>query len=175
VIIEPTPVYGCLLLRPDLKLDQRGLFARVFCVDELRDAGVDAYVHQCNTSCSLQIGTLRGMHYQESPHEECKVVRCTRGAIFDVAVDLRSESPTYRTWHGVELNQENRLSYYLPKGVAHGFLTLADDTEVAYLMSVPYMASAAKGIRWDDPAIGIRWPFRPTAISERDATWPLLP
>ena len=172
--IERTPVDGCLVLRPELKTDERGLFCRVFCVDELRKVGVDARVCQASTAYNRRHGTLRGMHYQHSPHEEAKVVRCTRGAIFDVAVDLRPASPTYRKWHAVELTAENRVSFYLPKGIAHGLLTLTDDTEVSYLISDPYVPAAANGVRWDDPAVGVKWPFSPVVISERDMTWPLL-
>lgn len=171
---EPSPLEGCFVLHPERREDDRGFFARVFCVDELRANGLETRVHQASISFSARRGTLRGMHYQRHPHEEVKVVRCSSGAIFDVAVDLRRESRTFRQWFGVELNAKNRCSVYLPRGVAHGLLTLTDAAEVLYLISDPQVATAATGIRWNDPAIGIRWPFEPSVIAERDTEWPLL-
>jgi len=129
-------------------------------------------VVQCNLSRNLARGTLRGLHHQAAPHEEAKLVRCSRGTIFDVAVDLRPDSPTFRDWFGQELSTENGRMLFVPEGLAHGFITLTDDSEVLYQMSEPYEASAARGVRWDDPAFAIEWPLEPVMISERDRTFP---
>ncbi len=131
-------------------------------------------VVQCNASFNARRGTLRGMHYQAEPHGESKLVRCVRGAIFDVAVDLRADSPTFRRWHGVELSAENRLAFYIPAGLAHGFQTLADDTEMLYQMGDPYVPDAARGVRFDDPAFGIEWPALDgeRIVSARDRAFP---
>jgi dTDP-4-dehydrorhamnose 3,5-epimerase len=129
---------------------------------------------QCSVSFNAKRGTLRGLHFQASPHDEEKLVRCTGGAMFDVIVDLRTDSPTHRGWFGVELTAANRRALYVPKGFAHGFISLADDTEVYYMISVPYAAGFARGLRWNDPALGIRWPMEPVVISERDADYALL-
>lgn len=151
--------------------DERGLFARIWCVDELRAHGLDPRIVQSSISYNKQKGTLRGMHYQAEPHEETKSVRCTAGAIYDVAVDLRRSSETYRRWTAVELTAANRRTLYVPRGVAHGFITLTDDAEVLYQMGVAYVPGAARGVRWDDPAFGIEWPMEPRVISERDRTF----
>ena len=172
--IEPLALEGCFVLKPERSEDERGFFARVFCVDELRRHGLEASVNQASISFNAKRGTLRGMHYQAAPHEEVKVVRCTSGAAYDVAVDLREGSATYRKWCAVELSAANRVSVYLPKGVAHGFLTLTDDVELAYLISESHAPGAGRGIRWSDPAVGVDWPFDPVVISDRDKSWPLL-
>jgi dTDP-4-dehydrorhamnose 3,5-epimerase len=169
-----TKVAGVVLIEPEPIADERGCFARIWCRDEFLANGLNPDLAQANVSFNHRMGTLRGMHYQAAPDEEAKLVRCTRGAIFDVAVDLRPESPTYLGWFGVELTSDNRSMLYVPEGCAHGFLTLADATEVAYQMSAPYAPAAARGVRWDDPAFAIRWPGEVTVINQRDASYPDL-
>jgi dTDP-4-dehydrorhamnose 3,5-epimerase len=152
--------------------DQRGFFARTFCVDTFAARGLEAHYPQHSVSFSRHRGTVRGMHFQRAPHEEVKLVRCTAGAIWDVIVDLRPRSPTFRRWEGFELSAANRRQLYIPKGYAHGFQTLTDDVEVGYMISERYCADAAAGIRHDDPAIGIVWPERVAVISDKDLNWP---
>jgi dTDP-4-dehydrorhamnose 3,5-epimerase len=165
-----TPLPGAWVIELDLLGDERGWFARTFDADEFEMRGLNSAVVQCNASLNAQRGTLRGMHYQAEPHGESKLVRCVRGAIFDVAVDMRADSPAHRGWHGVELNAENRRAFYIPAGLAHGFQTLTDDSEVLYQMSHPYVPGAARGVRWDDPAFAIEWPplDGERSISEKD-------
>jgi dTDP-4-dehydrorhamnose 3,5-epimerase len=173
VIFVETPLRGCFLIEPEPAEDERGSFARTFDAREFATLGLDARVAQCSTSFNRRAGTLRGLHYQAAPHAEAKLVRCTRGAIFDVAVDLRADSETFRGWHGVELTEENGRMLFVPEGLAHGFQTLVDGAVVAYQISVAYSAEHARGVRWDDPAFGIEWP--PAAertLSERDRTFP---
>jgi dTDP-4-dehydrorhamnose 3,5-epimerase len=165
-------VAGAFLIEPEPIADERGFFARTWCREEFAANGLNPDLAQANISFNHRKGTLRGMHYQQPPHQEAKLVRCTRGAVFDVAVDLRPGSPTYRAWFGAELTDANRAMLYVPEGCGHGFLTLADDTEVAYQMSAPYAAAAARGVRWDDPAFGIEWPEEILVINERDRTYP---
>jgi dTDP-4-dehydrorhamnose 3,5-epimerase len=166
-----TPLPGAWVLEPEEIEDERGWFARTFDAEEFRARGLNADIVQCNASLNHRAGTVRGMHYQAEPHGESKLVRCVRGAIFDVAVDLRPDSPTYSDWHGVQLSADNRLAFYIPAGLAHGFQTLEEDTEVHYLMGNPYVSEAGRGVRWDDPAFGIEWPAAGGGriISERDA------
>lgn len=171
MIIHETSLPGVTIIEPELIRDERGWFTRTFAAAEFEAAGLEPAVVQCNLSFNARAGTLRGMHYQADPYSECKLVRCTRGALYDVALDLRRESPTYLRWHAVELTAENRLALYIPRGLAHGFQTLADETEVYYQMSQPYVASAAHGVRWDDPAFGIVWPEGERTISERDLSY----
>jgi len=155
--------------------DERGWFARTFDAEAFAAHGLEPAVVQCNVSYNARAGTLRGMHFQREPHGEDKLVRCQRGALFDVIVDLRPGSPTRGRWFGVELTPDNGRSLFIPKGLAHGFQTLADDTEVHYQMSTPYVPGAGDGVRWDDPAFGIEWPDAPPGgriISERDAAYP---
>lgn len=160
---------GTFILEPERHHDDRGYFARTFCADELAARGLDTRIAQCSVSWNRRAGTLRGMHYQIAPHEETKLVRCTRGAIYDVVLDLRPSSRAFRTWRAVELSAVNGWSLYIPAGVAHGFQTLADDTEVLYQMSTSVRPDAARGVRWDDPAFGIAWPDCANRImSERD-------
>jgi dTDP-4-dehydrorhamnose 3,5-epimerase len=171
-----TPLSGTWVIELEEIDDERGWFARTFDAEEFRARGLNPDVMQCNASFNLRAGTLRGMHYQAAPHGESKLVRCVRGAIFDVAVDLRPDSPTYRAWHGVQLSADNRLAYYIPAGLAHGFQTLTDDCEVLYQMGYRYVPEAARGVRWNDPAFGIQWP-EPDGermISEKDASYPDL-
>lgn len=152
--------------------DDRGFFARSWCQKEFEDHGLDAGLVQCSVSLNRRKGTLRGVHYQASPYAETKVVRCTAGAIYDVILDLRASSPTFKQWFAAELSAENRRSLYIPKGCAHGFLTLTDDSEVLYQMSEFYHPEAGRGVRWNDSAFQIAWPDQVEVISERDRTYP---
>ena len=152
--------------------DSRGFFARTFCVDEFAAHGLETSYPQHSISFSVRRGTLRGMHYQREPHSEVKLVRCVKGAIWDVIIDIRPGSPTYRQWQGFELSSMNGHQLYIPKGFAHGFQTLSNDVEVNYLISEPYAPQSADGIRYDDPAFGISWPLAVTEISEKDLHWP---
>lgn len=170
----PTPLAGAYLVELERLGDDRGFFARSFCQNEFKARGLDPCVAQCNVSFNAKRGTLRGLHCQDKPHEEAKLVRCTRGAIWDVIIDLRQDSPTRLRWHAAELSAENRAALYVPKGFAHGFQTLVDDTEVLYQMSESYHPELARGLRWDDPKLGIRWPLADPVISQRDAAFPLL-
>ena len=154
--------------------DERGFFARSFCAEEFAAHGLAANMPQCSVSFNSRRGTLRGLHYQADPHAEEKLVRCTAGAVFDVIVDLRAGSPTRGRWFGVELTADNRRSLFVPKGFAHGFITLADCSEVLYMISVPHAPGSARGVRWNDPAIAIDWPLQPEHMSDRDAAYPLL-
>lgn len=174
MLIAETPLPGVFVVEPSPIEDHRGHFARVWCRTELGDAGLTRDWEQANVQFSPRQGTLRGMHYQRPPHDEVKLVRCTRGAVFDVAVDLRTDSPTYRRWHGAELTASNYRTMWVPEGCAHGFVTLEPDSEVLYMTSKPFAADHAWGVRYDDPAIGIEWPVGVSVISERDANWPLL-
>jgi dTDP-4-dehydrorhamnose 3,5-epimerase len=163
-----TPLRGAFVIELDRLSDERGYFARTFDVAEFAEHGLDAIVVQCNTSFNARQGTLRGMHYQAKPDGEAKLVRCTRGSIYDVAVDLRPGSDTHRQWFGAELSAANGRMLYIPVGMAHGFQTLEDDTEVSYQMSHYYVAEQARGVRFDDPAFGIAWPLPNPTVSERD-------
>ena len=172
--IEPTAIDGVALIRWEPASDERGGFARTFCADAMAAAGLAFTVAQANISLSSARHTLRGFHYQEDPHGEPKIVSCRAGRIFDVAVDMRPGSLTFRNWLGVELGRDRPLALHLPTGVAHGFLTLEPDSEVHYLMGAPYVPGAARGLRWDDPALAIAWPAPPAVISDRDASFALL-
>lgn len=167
-----TPIPGAWVIEPDTFPDERGLFARVFCGEEFARRGLNPEIAQANASFSPARGTLRGMHYQAAPKAEVKLVRCTAGTIFDVVLDLRPDSPAFRRWHGEVLSAANRRMLYVPEGCAHGLLTLADATEVAYLISRAYAPEQARGVRWDDPAFGIAWPEPVRLIGERDRTYP---
>lgn len=167
-----SPLAGVLAVDMERIEDERGFFARTFCSDEFAERGLAASMRQCSVSFNARRGTLRGLHYQAAPHAEEKLVRCTAGAVFDVVVDLRADSPTYRRWHGAELSAANHRALYVPAGCAHGFVTLADDTEVFYMISVPYAPGSARGVRWNDPAFAIQWPVQPLVISDRDAGYP---
>lgn len=168
-----TDVQGVFIVDIKPRADERGYFARGFCSQDFQNAGLCGSFLQANLSFNHAAGTLRGMHWQDAPHSEVKVVRCTRGAIFDVALDLRRSSPTYLRWTGVELSADNGRSLYIPEGCAHGYLTLTPGAEVHYLVSVPYAPAHDRGARWDDPAFGIVWPQPPAIISKRDEEHPL--
>ncbi len=165
-------VPGVFVLELERHTDERGFFARSFCVDELARAGLHTDFPQGNVSSNERRHTLRGLHYNAAPHGEVKIVGCTAGAILDVAVDLRAGSPTRFQWCAVELTPASGAQLYIPAGFAHGFLTLADHTDVTYRMGARYRPDAARGVRWDDPRLAIAWPARPAVISERDATYP---
>lgn len=172
MIFRPTPVPGVVVVEPERHADERGFFARTYCADEFRANGLDPQLAQCSTSFNTRAGTLRGLHYQVEPFSEVKLVRCTMGAIYDVVVDLRPESPTYCQWIGTELTAENGRMVYVPKRCAHGFLTLVDSSEVLYQISEPYRPEAGAGVRWDDPSFGVRWPGTPIVMADRDASFP---
>ncbi len=170
----PTSVVGAVLIDPILREDNRGHFSRTWCIREFAEQAINFVPVQANTGFSLRKGTLRGLHFQVKPAIEAKLVRCTRGVVFDVVVDLRSESPSYRKWYGVELRAENYQMLYVPGGCAHGYQTLEDHTDLYYLTSEYFTPSAARGVRFDDPAFGIKWPIVPTVISEQDRNWRLV-
>lgn len=173
MIFTPTKLDGVWLIEPERIEDERGFFARTWCCREFEERGLNPRLVQCNVSFNRRKGTLRGMHRQTAPFGECKLVRCTQGAIFDVVVDLRMKSPTYRKWVGCELTAENRTSFYIPEGCAHGFQTLSDNAEVFYQMTQFFQAESAAGVRWDDSAFGINWPHAESRyISPRDAVYP---
>lgn len=175
MIFHATPVDGAYVVEQRRHADERGFFARTWAAEELAEHGLDTRVAHMNTSFNASAGTLRGLHLQAPPHAEAKLVRATRGAIWDVAVDLRRDSPSYLRWHAVDLDADNGLGYFIPAGCAHGFVTLAEASEVLYVMSEAYAPDAAGGVRWDDPAFGIEWPEPPPGgwiMAERDRTWP---
>jgi dTDP-4-dehydrorhamnose 3,5-epimerase len=172
MIFVETLLAGVFEIHIEPKSDERGFFARTWCQQEFQANGLDAHLTQCNLSQNARKGTLRGMHFQSDPHAETKLVRCSKGAIFDVALDLRPQSKTYRQWVGVNLTADKRNALYIPKGCAHGFLSLEDDTEVFYQMSDLYHPDSARGVRWNDPAFGILWPAKIEVISARDANYP---
>lgn len=168
----PSKLRDTVIVDIEGHVDSRGLFARTFCEDEFAAAGLPTRFVQSSVSFNTQCGTLRGLHYQAAPKAEGKLVRCTRGAIYDVVVDLRSSSATFLHWIGVELTAENRRGLYVPPGCAHGFQTLTDDAEVLYLMTEFHAPDLARGVRWNDPVFGVEWPIANATLSERDATYP---
>jgi dTDP-4-dehydrorhamnose 3,5-epimerase len=174
MIFNAMSLTGAYLIEPERIEDERGFFARTWCRDEFERHGLNTRVVQCNISYNVRRGTLRGMHYQEKPHEEAKLLRCTRGAIYDVIVDMRPDSATYRRWVSAELTADNRHLLYIPEGFAHGFQTLADETELFYQMTELFHPQSSRGVRHDDPVLGITWPLEVTVISEKDRGYPLL-
>ena len=175
MIFVETELEGAFILEPEILEDERGFFARTWCRREFEARGLCAEWVQCNISFNRKKGTLRGMHYQAAPYEEVKLVRCTMGSIYDVIIDLRPESSTFMQNAGVVLTAQNRTMLYIPKGFAHGFLTLEDNTEVFYQMAEFYVAECARGVRWNDPAFGIQWPTDVRVISKRDQNHPDFP
>lgn len=169
MIFTETKLKGAFIIDVEPREDERGFFARSWCADEFRRHGLNSRLVQCNISFNNKRGTLRGIHYQAAPFPEAKLVRCTMGAIYDVIIDLRADSPTFKQWISVELTAENRRALYIPEDFAHGFQTLIDHTEVFYQMSEFYHPECARGLRWDDLAFGIEWPFAPWIISQQDA------
>jgi dTDP-4-dehydrorhamnose 3,5-epimerase len=172
VIFKPTVIAGLWSISLEVHTDRRGSFARTFCEREFAAHGLPTHFVQCNLSYNICRGTLRGMHFQRPPAAEGKIVRCIRGAVFDVVIDLRPESDSYRQWTSFELTAENRECVYVPPGCAHGFQTLADETELFYHMSDFYKPELSSGVRWDDPAFGIQWPVPNPTLSEADRTYP---
>jgi len=174
MIFAATKIPGAFVIDLEKIEDDRGFFARSYCRDEFAQQDIIFTPVQSNISQNKKAGTLRGMHYQKAPYEEAKLVRCSRGRIFDVAIDLRPASAAYKKWVGVELGAENNRSFFIPEGCAHGFLTFDDDTEIIYQMGREYVPGTGAGVRWNDPAFAIDWPFEPVIISERDAGYPLV-
>jgi dTDP-4-dehydrorhamnose 3,5-epimerase len=175
VIFLDTEVDGCYVVEVERLQDERGFFARTFCAEEFTGRGLNPCVAQCSVSYNGPAGVLRGLHYQAAPHEEAKLVRCTRGRLFDVAADLRAASPTFATWTATELSEDNHRALYVPEGCAHGFLTLEPGSEVVYQISTPFRPELSRGVRWDDPLLAIAWPAVPSmTISARDRALPLL-
>jgi dTDP-4-dehydrorhamnose 3,5-epimerase len=172
MLFEELSVGGAYLVLAEAYTDERGFFARTWSAEEFRSHGLNPDLVECSISFNDLAGTLRGMHFQAAPHEEAKLVRCTRGSIFDVVIDLRPASPTYRSFASQELTAEDRRALYVPEGCAHGFQTLEDATEVLYQISHPYVPAAARGVRWDDQAFAIPWPRPPSRISRRDGEFP---
>jgi dTDP-4-dehydrorhamnose 3,5-epimerase len=167
-----TPITGAWLVAPDARADERGFFARLWSRDEFAAKGLRGDFINGNNSFSTLKGTLRGLHYQIPPHEEAKLVRCIQGRVFDVLIDMRAGSPTRHKWFGAELTADNRLLVYVPEGCAHGYLSLEDESEVIYMATAPYAAEAERGVRWNDPGIGISWPIEPLVLSAKDRQWP---
>jgi dTDP-4-dehydrorhamnose 3,5-epimerase len=167
-----TPLKGAWIIDLVRIEDERGFLARTWAPEEFTRRGLDPTVAQCNVAWNRRRGTLRGLHFQRAPWQENKIVRCTRGALIDVIVDLRPESPTFCQWASVELTDENRRMLYIPVGFAHGYQTLVDGVETYYHVSAPYSAEHASGVRWNDPRLGIQWPLEPTVMSARDTAWP---
>ncbi len=175
MIFAETELPGAFVIRPERIEDKRGWFARAFCRREFRAHNLNTDLVQCNMSCNVHKGTLRGMHFQHEPHAEAKLVRCIKGRLFDAIVDLRRDSPTFCRWTGVELSAENHTMLYVPEGFAHGYQTLEDDTEIFYQVTEYYHPSSEGGVRWDDPAFGIEWPLPNPILSEKDACWQSFP
>jgi dTDP-4-dehydrorhamnose 3,5-epimerase len=172
MIFTDTRLVGAFLITVERHKDERGFFGRSWCRQEFEQHGLNNNLVQCNISFNNRRGTLRGMHYQTSPFQEAKLIRCTMGAIYDVIVDLRPQSKTFRHWLATILNAENRSAIYVPEGFAHGFQTLIDNTEVFYQMSEFYLPEAAKGVRWNDPTFGIEWPIEKPILSKKDKNYP---
>ena len=172
MLFKETKLKGAYVIELEPIEDDRGFFARTFCKSEFEKYNLNPRIVQCNTSFNARKGTLRGMHYQSQPHEEVRLVRCARGSIYDVIVDLRPDSPTFKQWVAAELTEKNRRMLYVPEGFAHGFQTLEDDAEVFYQMSEFYAPEYARGVRWNDPAFGINWPAGERIICTRDQSFP---
>jgi dTDP-4-dehydrorhamnose 3,5-epimerase len=172
MIFTETKLRGAFVVEVKKLADERGFFGRSYCANEFGEHGLSQNMVQANVSYNIRAGTLRGMHYQVAPHQEAKLIRCTRGALYDVIVDLRPNSPTYKQWFGIELSADGYSMLYVPEDFAHGFVTLVDNTEATYQVSQFYTPGAERGLRWNDPAIGIEWPVTPAVISAKDANWP---
>jgi len=174
MIFSETRLAGAYLIDVEKRADERGFFARTWCRAEFAERGLETEFAQHSVSFNATSGTLRGLHFQRPPHGETKLVRCLRGALYDVIVDLRAESPTFRQWAAFELTADSRSTLYIPTGFAHGFQTLEPETEVSYMISAAYAPDAGWGLRYDDPSLGIEWPLPPSCLSERDRSWPYL-
>ncbi len=173
MLLKPTEISGAFVVVPDLNKDERGTFSRTFCSQEFERLGLESKLDQCAISHNPKKGTLRGLHYQLAPFQETKLVRCARGAIYDVVLDLRQDSPSFRKWFALELNDKSEEMLYIPVGCAHGFISMKDDTEVVYQVFGIYNPEYARGIRWNDPAFAITWPVEPTVMSHKDRECPL--
>jgi len=171
---QETKIKGLYIIEPELKVDERGYFARIFCKKEFAKIGLKFEIVQINRSSNLKKGTLRGMHFQKPPKAEDKIVQCLKGAIYDVAIDLRKDSKTFGRWIAVELTEENRKMFFIPKGFAHGFQSLRDNSEILYFMSEFYFPEHESGVRWNDPFFNIVWPIKNPILSEKDKNWPLM-
>jgi dTDP-4-dehydrorhamnose 3,5-epimerase len=174
MLFREVNIEGAFIIEPERRVDERGYFARMFCERELAERGLVGSILQVNTGFSPRAGTLRGLHFQLPPHAEVKIARCLRGAVFDVAVDLRSDSPTYKRWTGVILTEENGTMLYVPAGCAHGYLTLAANSELMYFTSMAFASAAARGIRYNDPTFNIAWPAKVEVVSTADLSWPIF-
>lgn len=174
MIIRPTKFEGLFIIDLEKCKDKRGFFARVWDKKQFNEFGLETKISQCSISVNRERGTLRGMHYQKKPHQEIKLIRCTKGSIFDVVVDLRKTSKTFKKWKGIELNEKNHRALYVPKGFAHGFITLQNNTEVFYQITHEHNPKYARGVLWNDPSFDIRWPIKPKKISKRDLSFPLF-
>jgi len=174
VRFAPTALAGAYLIHLEPRVDERGLFARAFCAREFADHGLEPNYVQANISTNTRVGTVRGLHFQRAPHAEVKLVRCVKGAVYDVIVDVRENSKTYRRWFGAELSDANGLTMYVPQGFAHGYQALSDGATVFYMVSAFYAPQAEGGLRFDDPKLAIEWPLAVAEVSEKDAKWPLL-
>lgn len=172
MIFEETKLKGAFLIEPERLEDERGYFARTWCKREFEAQGLNTNIVQCSISFNKKKGTLRGMHYQAPPYQEVKLVRCTSGAIYDVIIDMRRESQTYKQWVAAELTAENQKMFYIPEGFAHGLITLQDNAEVFYQISESYHPECSRGVRWNDPGFSIQWPIAPTVMAERDRNYP---
>ncbi len=172
MIFTETRLKGAFIIEPELIKDERGFFARAFCRNEFISKGLNPDMVQCNISLNHKKGTLRGMHYQVQPYSEIKLVRCTSGSVYDVIIDFRPDSKTFKQWVGTELSASNHKMFYVPEGFAHGYQTLEDNTEVFYQVSSFYHPEAESGLRWNDPAFGIKWPIPVTTVSTKDASHP---
>jgi dTDP-4-dehydrorhamnose 3,5-epimerase len=174
MIFQETKIPGAWIIDIKPFPDNRGFFAMTWLPHEFSQRGLNPALAQCNLAFNIRTGTLRGMHFQKAPHAQAKLIRATRGSLLDVIIDLRESSPAYRQWDAVELSADNHRMLYMPEGIAHGYLTLEDNTEAYYHASSPWVPAAESGVRWDDPAFAIEWPIQPVVISARDSTWPLL-
>lgn len=174
MIFTPLELAGAFLIEVEPRRDDRGFFARTYCEEEFRAQGIDAVFRQSSVSFNALRGTLRGMHFQAEPHAEDKLVRCTAGSVFDVIVDLRLKSPTRHRWFGATLSAENRRALFVPRGFAHGFISLVDAAEVSYMISAAHAPDFSRGFKWNDPAIGIEWPLEPVIVAPRDRSYPPL-
>lgn len=174
MVFKETKLKGAFIINLKRLEDERGFFARTFCQKEFQEHGLNPQIAQANISYNKKRGTFRGMHMQLAPYEESKLIKCTGGAIYDVIIDMRISSDTFKQWVGAELTAENHQMLYVPEGFAHGFITLKNDTEVTYQMNQFYAPGSEKGFRWDDPAFGIEWPIQPVLISEKDKNFPLI-
>jgi len=172
---EEAKLKGLCVIEPEIRVDERGYFARIFCKQELSKIGIDFNIVQINRSLNKKQGIIRGMHFQKPPKAEDKIIQCVKGKIYDVAIDLRQDSPTYGEWFAEELSEENKKMFLIPKGFAHGFQTLTDSCEILYFMSEFYSPQYESGVRWNDPFFNIKWPIKDPILSEKDKNWLLIP